>query len=60
MVSVEIMLSIIFCAVPAFMRVDPQMASGPVTHSTATSACPEMAAGLTHEIAPVRAPTSRA
>lgn len=58
MTSVESILSSIFYAVPAFMCVNPQMASGPVTHSIAWSAWEESSAGLAQETDLVRAPTA--
>jgi len=38
MVAVLSMLSTIFCAVPAFMRVEPAMTSGPTRGAMVTSA----------------------
>src|SRR5215470_5531136 len=38
MATVDSMLSTIFCAVPAFIRVDPASTSGPTTGTIATSA----------------------
>ena len=54
------MLSTIFCAVPAFSRVDPPAISGPTTSSIATSSARESAAPALQLMPTVAAPTRRA
>ena len=60
MLAVEIMFRIIFWAVPAFRRVEPESTSGPVYTSTAASARADARAPRLQEMAAVRQPASRA
>ena len=60
MTEVEIMLSISFCAVPAFMRVDPVTNSGPTTASRAYSASAATGDAGLQVMAPVSSPCRRA
>ena len=60
MVPVESMLSTSFCAVPAFMRVEPVMTSGPVRGVMAISARLAMSEPSLQETAMVWAPSSLA
>jgi hypothetical protein len=59
-VTVEIVLSTSFCAVPALSRVEPATASGPTTTAISWSARPASALSLTHATAMRNAPASRA
>ena len=54
---VESMFSIIFCAVPLFMRVEPVMTSGPGAGEMAMSACASASQPGQHVTAIVSAPT---
>ena len=56
MIAVEIMLSIIFCAVPAFILVDPVTISGPTITSTGYRLIPDKSEFLEHVMLPVTAP----
>ena len=58
--AVEIMLSISFCAVPAFIRVEPVTNSGPTTASKAYSASAATGDRGLQVIAPVSSPCARA
>ncbi len=59
MTAVEKVFSTIFWAVPAFMRVDPVMASGPVFTRIGTSAFGARAAKGLDASSTVRAPRER-
>ena len=59
-VAVEIMFSVSFCAVPAFMRVEPMSASGPTTRQIATSTSIVTSERGVQQIRPVFAPRCRA
>jgi hypothetical protein len=58
--AVENAVSTSFCAVPAFMRVDPATTSGPVSTSTSTSMSSRPVACGLENTRPVCAPSSRA
>ena len=54
------MLSTIFCAVPAFIRVEPASTSGPTTGTIATSTACAISDPGTQVTATVNAPSARA
>ena len=54
------MLRTSFCAVPAFIRVDPASTSGPTTGTIGTSTARVMAESGTQVTATVKAPMARA
>src|SRR3984885_16142388 len=60
MAPVVIMLSTIFCAVAAFMRVDPETTSGPTSATMQMSATPERGVLWLQVTAAVLAPRARA
>ena len=60
MATVEIMFNTSFCAVPAFIRVEPVIASGPTTGTIAISTDLVSADSGLHTIAAVKQPIDRA